>query len=252
MSTAIAKNLMAEMKLLGMLGAFDQLHTEATRDQTGYTEFLDTLLQAECDYRQERKTDGRVRAAKFALRPAFEDIDFTASRSISRAQIKELYSLQWLNEGRPVLFIGQTGIGKTFLAQALGLHACARGKTVLYMNITTWLENVALARSSGTYLRYRDKLARPDVLIIDNMGMRKLSSTEAQDLCEILEERSHGKSTVFTTQLPLDHWSEVIADPVIADAIRDRLDHAALKITITGESYRGVKARKLASKRKDT
>ena len=92
---------------------------------------------------------------------------------------------------------------------------------------------------------------RPNVLIIDNIGMRKLSSTEAQDLCEILEERSQGKSTVFTTQLPLDHWSEVIADPVIADAIRDRLDHAALKINITGESYRGVKARKLASKRKD-
>ena len=93
---------------------------------------------------------------------------------------------------------------------------------------------------------------RPNVLIIDNIGMRKLSSTEAQNLCEILEERSHGKSRGFTTQLPLDHWSEAIADPVIADAIRNWLDHAALKINITGESYRGVKARKLASKRKDT
>src|SRR6266853_1121660 len=86
---------------------------------------------------------------------------------------------------------------------------------------------------------------------IDDMGMRRMSSTEAQDLCEILEERSIGKSTVFTTQLPLDHWSEVIADTVIADAIRDRLEHAALVIQITGESYRGVKARKLASKKKE-
>ena len=119
------------------------------------------------------------------------------------------------------------------------------------MTVTTWLENVALARSSGTYLRYRDKISKPDLLILDDMGMRKLSSTEAQDLCEILEERSHGKSTVFTTQLPLEHWSEVIPDPVIADAIRDRLQHAALKIEITGESYRGVKARKLASKKKE-
>jgi DNA replication protein DnaC len=242
---------MAEMKLLGMLGAFDQLISNATRDQTSYTEFLDALLQAETDYRQERKTGYRIKAARLNLRPAFEDIDFTASRSISKAQIKELYSLQWLSEGRPVLLIGQTGVGKTFLAQAIGLHACACGKSVLYMNITTWLENLALARSSGTYLRYRDKLARPEILIIDDMGMRQLSSTEAQDLCEILEERSLGKSTVFTTQLPLDHWAEVIADPVIADAIRDRLDHAALKIEITGESYRGVKARKLANKKKD-
>ena len=242
MSTAIAKNLMAEMKLLGMFAAFDQGVADATRDQTSYSEFLDTLLQAEADYRQERK---------FTLRPAFEDIDFTASRSISKAQIKELYGMQWLAEGRPVLLIGQTGVGKTFIAQATGLHACACGKSVMYMTVTTWLENVALARSSGTYLRYRDKLAKPDVLILDDMGMRKMSSIEAQDLCEILEERSIAKSTIFTTQLPLDHWSEVIADPVIADAIRDRLQHSALTINITGESYRGVKARKLASKKKD-
>src|SRR5258708_5515672 len=150
-----------------------------------------------------------------------------------------------------VTSIVETGVGKTFIAQVTGLHACACGKSVMYMTVTTWLENVALARSSGTYLRYRDKLAKPDVLIFDDMGMRKMSSIEAQDLCEILEERSIAKSTIFTTQLPLDHWSEVIADPVIADAIRDRLQHSALTINIIGESYRGVKARKLASKKKD-
>jgi len=182
MSTAVAKNLMAEMKLLGMLAAFDQALTNATRDQTGCSEFVDTLLQAETDYRQEKRTGNRIKVAKFAMRSAFEDIDFTASRSITKAQIKDLYSLQWLNEGRPVLFIGQTGVGKTFLAQAVGLHACACGRSVLYMTVTTWLENVALARSSGTYLRYRDKIAKPDVLILDDMGMRKMSSTEAQDL----------------------------------------------------------------------
>ena len=251
MSTAVAKNLMAEMKLLGMLGAFEKAHTDATRDETSYTEFLDMLLQAESDYRHERKTGYRIHAAKFTLRPAFEDIDFTASRSISKAQIKELYSLQWLSDGRPLLLIGQTGVGKTFIAQAAGLHACACGKSVLFMSVTTWMENIALARSSGTYLRYRDKLAKPDMLILDDFGMRKLSSIEAQDLCEMLEARSINKSTVFTTQLPLDHWSEVIADLVIADAIRDRLEHAALTIHITGESYRGVKARKLANRKKD-
>src|SRR5271168_3864452 len=234
-----------------MFAAFDQSINDATRDQSSYSEVLDTLLQAESDYRQERKTGYRIKAAKFTLRPAFEDIDFTASRSISKAQVKELYSLQWLTDARPVLLIGQTGVGKTFLAQATGLHACARDKSVFYLTLTTWLENLALARSSGTYLRYRDKLAKPDLVILDDMGMRKLSATEAQDLCEILEERSIGKSTLFTTQLPLDHWSEVIADPVIADAIRDRLEHSALEIRITGESYRGVKARKLASKKKE-
>jgi DNA replication protein DnaC len=251
MSIAIARNLMAEMKLLGMIDAFDRLSTEATREQWSCTDFLDAMLQAESDFRAERKPKRRIKAAKFAMRPSFEDFDFTASRSITKAQIKDLYSLHWLADARPVLLIGQTGVGKTFLAQALGLHACASGRAVLYMTFTTWLENLALARSAGTYLKFRDKCAKPDAIILDDFGMRKLTATEAQDLCELLEERSIDKSTVFTTQLPLDHWTEVIGDPVIADAIRDRLEHAALTITITGESYRGVKARKLAAKKKD-
>lgn len=251
MSTAVARNLMAEMKLLGMFESFDRLLTEATRDQWSCAAFFDAVLQAESDYRTERKTKRRIKAAKFAIRPTFQDFDFTANRSISRAQIKDLYSMQWLTDSRPVLLIGQTGVGKTFIAQALGLQACASGKSVLYMTFTTWLENLTLARSSGTYLKFRDKMAKPDVVILDDFGMRKLTATEAQDLCELLEERSIDRATVFTTQLPIDHWAEVIGDPVIADAIRDRLEHAALTINITGESYRGVKARKLAAKKKD-
>jgi DNA replication protein DnaC len=251
MSTAVARNLMAEMKLLGMIESFERLVTEAIREQWSCTDFLDAMLQAESDFRGERKTKRRIKAAKFALRPSFEDFDFTADRSITKAQIKDLYSLHWLTDARPVLLVGQTGVGKTFIAQALGLHACASGKSVLYMTFTTWLENLALARSAGTYLKFRDKCAKPDAVILDDFGMRKLSSTEAQDLCELLEERSIDKSTVFTTQLPLDHWGEVIGDSVITDAIRDRLEHSALRVTITGESYRGVKARKLAAKKKD-
>lgn len=251
MSTAVARNLMVEMKMFGMMETFENAVSAATRDQTSYSEFLDVLLQAEADYRAERKTRNRIKAARFTLRPTFEDFDFTANRSISKAQIKEIYSLSWLQDGRPLLLIGPTGVGKTFIAQATGLHACSCGKSVLYMTVTTWLENLALARSSGTYLKYRDRLAKPDILILDDFGMRKLTATEAQDLCEILEERSNGKSSVFTTQLPLAHWAEVIADPVIADAIRDRLEHAALTLHVTGESYRGVKARKLAKKKKD-
>lgn len=109
MSTAIAKNLMAEMKLLGMMGSFEQALNAATRDQSSYTEFLDALLQAEVDYRQARKAGYRIKAARFTLRPSLEDFDFTADRSITKAQIKEIYSLNWLKEGRPLLLIGQTG-----------------------------------------------------------------------------------------------------------------------------------------------
>jgi DNA replication protein DnaC len=119
------------------------------------------------------------------------------------------------------------------------------------MSITALQENLAIARSSGQYLRYRAKLAKFDLIIFDEMGMRKFTATEAQDLCEIIEERSIDKSIAFTSQLPVDHWNEVIPDAVIFDAIRDRLEHSALTINITGPTYRGVKARKLASKKKD-
>jgi DNA replication protein DnaC len=251
MSIAIVKNQLAEMKLLGMLDVVEECLAEATRDQLSGSELMNRLVQAEIDYRKRRKTANRIKTAKFRERPAFEDFDFQAKRSITRAQIKDVYSLDWLEEARPLMLIGPTGVGKTFVAQAAGLHACANGKSVLFTSITKWLEHLNLARSSGSYLRYRDKLAKFDLIIFDEMGSRKLTATEAQDLCEILEERSVQKSVVFTSQLPLDHWSEVIADTVIADAIFDRLTHSALTIEVTGESYRGVKARKLASRKKD-
>lgn len=251
MSIAIVKNQLADMKLLGMLGVLENALAEATRDQLSGSELLNQLVQAEVDYRQKRKTANRIKTARFRDRPAFEDFDFTAKRSINRTQIKEIYSLGWLEDARPLMLIGPTGVGKTFVAQAAGLHACANGKSVMFTSITKWLENLNLARSSGTYLRYRDKLAKFDLIIFDEMGSRKLTATEAQDLCEILEERSSHRSVVFTSQLPLAHWSEVIADTVIADAILDRLQHSALTIEVTGESYRGVKAKKLASRKKD-
>ena len=251
MSIALVKNQLAEMKLLGMLGVLDNALAAVTRDQLSGSELLNQLVQAEVDYRRQRKTANRIKTARFRDRPAFEDFDFTAKRSLTRPQIKEIQSLGWLEDARPLMLIGPTGVGKTFVAQAAGLHACANGKSVLFTSITKWLENLNLARSSGTYLRYRDKLAKFDLIIFDEMGSRKLTATEAQDLCEILEERSSSKSVVFTSQLPLAHWSEVIADTVIADAIFDRLQHSALTIEVTGESYRGVKARKLASRKKD-
>ena len=181
-----------------------------------------------------------------------DDFDYTAHRSITKAQIRELEGLGWLRDGRPLVPIGQTGVGKSFIAQAIALQVCHQGKSSLYTNVTTWLENVAPARSSGTYLRNRDKLATPDLFVLDGVGMHKLTATEAHDLCKFLEERSIGNSTVLTTQLPLDHCFESIADAVIAVASREGLQHTALSITSSGESYRGVKARTLAGRTKDS
>jgi len=251
MSTPQVKNLLSEMRLSGMSSILEKTIADATKDAWSYTEFVDVLLQAEADYREEKKAKNRIKASKLKIQASFEDFDFTANRSITKTQIKEIYGLKWVEQGRPLLLVGQTGVGKTFIAQATGLHACGNGKSVLFMSISTWLENVALARSTGSYLKFRDRLSKPDILILDDFGMRKFTDMEAQDLCEILEERSVGKSTVVTTQLPLDHWQEVLPDPVIADAILDRLKHAAIQYKITGESYRKVKAKKLDAKEQE-
>jgi DNA replication protein DnaC len=249
MSTTQVRQLMAGMKFYGMAETLEKSLTDATNDGWSFLEFMDVLLQAESDSRDKRKAECRIKSSKLKRMASFEDFDFTAKRSITKAQIKEIYSLKWLSDGRPLVLIGQTGVGKTYLAQAAGLHACQTGKTVLFLSVTTFLEHQVLARSTNSYLKFKDRLSKPDLLILDDFGLRKFSAIEAEDLREILEERSYGKSTLITTQLPLDHWSEVLPDPVLAEAIVDRIDGLALQIKITGESYRKVKAKKLESQK---
>lgn len=245
MGYAQVANLMAEMRLDGMLSSLKETMNLAMQNQWSHTELIDTLIQAEYDCREKRKTERLLKNSRLKTRPALEDIDLTAKRSITRTQIKELYTLSWLEQGRPLLIIGPTGVGKSFVAQALGHHACRRKIASLFMTFANLLEHQALARTAGTYIKFRDRLIRPELLILDDFGLRKLNSTQAQDFCEILEERSENKSTIITTQLTIDHWTEVIEDPVIADAIIDRLIHSSIKIIMKGESYRKIKAKKL-------
>lgn len=245
------KSLMAELKLSGMAMLCEKLLTDAKKMDYTVEETLDSLLQAEADHRRQRRAINRVKASKIRGSAGFEDFDFAAKRSITKAQVKELISLNWLSDARPVVLIGQTGVEKTFLAQAVGLRACDLGKTVLFLSVTHWLELQADARSTGVYLKFREKMIRPDLLILDDFGMRKFSAVEAEDFREILEERAYNKSTLVTTQLPMDHWAEVIPDPVLADAITDRMEGPSLIYKITGESYRKIKAQKLAPERKE-
>jgi DNA replication protein DnaC len=245
MSAVLTRNLLAQLKLQGMSAALERALKDTTEQQWSGTEFVNVLLQAEVDHRSERKVKGLIKKAKLPIKARLEDYDFSAKRSLTRADIKDLRDLEWLRQGRPVLLIGQTGVGKTFLGQALGMHACLAGYSALFLTVTQWLEELAMARTTGTYLQWRERLVRPSVLVLDNFGSRKLVAMEAQDLCEILDARTGERSTIITSQLPLDHWSEVLGDPVIADAIRDRLDHISLKLEIKGESYRGVLARRL-------
>lgn len=249
MSIVNIQQQMQELSLLGMINALETDLSVAIKQDWGHEELLSRLLQSEKVYRDDKFVEKKVKNASFKRNACLEDFDMAVRRGVTRSQLQDLMSMSWLEVARPIIFVGQTGMGKSYLAEALGRYACSKRKTVLFKESTELFLLIAESRRLNRYLTTRKRLSSFDVLIIDDFGMRKLNSTEAQDLKEILEIRSIGKSTFFTTQLPVSHWGEIIEDVVILEAIVDLVDHASIKIEMKGEkTYREIKAKKLDAK----
>ena len=245
MGTVQIKNMLEDLRLSGMLKTYEELKSRATKESWTSEEYLDFLLQAELQYREEQTSDRRIKNSKLPEVFRLEDFDFIPERNITKAQVKELYTLKWLEQGRSMIISGPTGVGKSFLSKAMGYHACMRKKSVLFVGMSDFLENQMISRNTNGYLRFRLKMTKPDVLILDDFGLRKLLSQEAHDFVDLVKERSRGKSTIITTQLPMTNWGEVIEDPVIADTLIDRLAHTSVKIDLKGPTYRLIEGQKL-------
>ncbi len=249
MSVISIQQQMQDLNLLGMSQVFETDLTMAGKQDWSHEEFLSKLLQSEKSYRDDKVVEKKVKSAHFKRNAFLEDFDMTVKRGVNKTILQELMSLRWLEFAKPIIFVGQTGMGKSYLAEALGRYACSQRKTVLFKESTELFLMISEGRRLNRYLTTRKRLAAFDVLIIDDFGMRKLNSTEAQDLKELLEMRSINKSTFFTTQLPINHWNEVIDDIVILEAIVDLVQHAAIKIEMKGEiTYREIKAKKVDQK----
>lgn len=233
----ITNNQLHQLRLWGMAKTLPTRLQEGSQEKWSYSEFLNGLLLDEIRYREQKSSESRLRKAKFRTQADFDHFDFTLKRSLSKTQIKELRELTFLKNHQNLLLLGPTGVGKTFVATAIGHQACMEGNSVLFEGMNCLIETIRLHRMAGTFLRHRKKLIEADLLIIDDLGIKPLDGVMVQDLYDLLEERYLKKSTIITSQLPVANWKEVITDPVVFEAIVDRVAHG-YKIEITGESYR--------------
>jgi len=227
------------LRLDGMVHALADQATSTAATELNFEERLAMLVQREIDWRDGKRLTRLLKAAKLKVASAcIEDIDWRGSRGLDRSLVTTLAGCDWLRHGRCVLITGATGVGKTWLACALAQQAARSGFTVLYMRAPRLLEELRVAHGDGSFGRRLAQLARIDLLAIDDFAIAPVTAAERNDLLELLDDRVGTRATLITSQLPVSAWHEWLNDPTLADAILDRIVHAAHKIALKGESMR--------------
>src|ERR1700760_1501490 len=232
-----------QLGLFGMAKAFGEAEISAEAATLTHPEWLALLLDREMTYRNDRKLAARLRYARLRQQALVEDVDYRAARGLDRPLFQKLVIGDWIDAHDNLIISGPTGVGKSWLACALGHKACRDNRSVLYQRIPKLFADLALARGDGRYARIMRSLNGAQLLIFDDWGLEPLDAGARRDLYEILEERYGRRSTILTSQIPVDKWHAFIGDPTYADAILDRLVHNAHRIDLAGDSLRRRRAR---------
>jgi DNA replication protein DnaC len=225
-----------QLKLRGMHRSWQSLTETKRLYDLSFTDGMELLVQAEEEERQNSRFERLIRGAKFRYRASIEELDYDPERGLNKALVSDLATCGYILKGEPVLITGKTGSGKSFVASALGHHACANGYSVAYFNTQKFMVRIKMARLEGSILKFFDKIAKTHLLILDDFGLTHLDKQQQYDLMEVIEDR-HGKlSTIISSQLPVDCWYDIISESTIADAILDRLVHTSYRIELKAEN----------------
>ncbi|MFB1485403.1 IS21-like element helper ATPase IstB [Corallococcus sp. RDP092CA] len=227
------------LRLSAFARAWEEQQKLADMSSLAFDERLALLVEAEWLARENARIGRNLREAKLRISGAcVEDIDFTAKRELDKPLVRQLAQCRWVEEKQNIVITGMTGTGKTYLACALAQAAIRRGHRVLYRRAPRLLEELALAHAEGSFAAFLSRLARVDVLVIDDWALAPIKDGERRDMLEVFEDRYGARSTIIASQLPTTKWHDHLGDPTVADAICDRVLHRAHRLTVKGPSRR--------------
>jgi len=236
-------NKLGQMRMHGLTCALREQLDDDRYDKLSFEERVGMMVDREWTEREARRLTRRLQQAKLREQACVEDIDYKHPRALDRTLMQRLATCQWLAKHLNVLITGPTGVGKTYLSCALAQKACREGYSAIYRRVPRLFQELNLARADGSLTKLMNKLAKADLLVLDDWGLAPLTAQERRDLLEVLDDRSGRRSTLVAAQLPVGQWHKLIGDATIADAVMDRLIHNSHRLELDGESLRKKRAR---------
>lgn len=226
------------MKLSGFENAYRIIYEAGGNNNFTIDELIAHLIDAEYDERYNKKLSRLIKNAGFRQQATLDQIDYASQRTLDKNQLLRLQTCDWIKKSRDILITGPTGVGKSFIACALGFQACISEFKVFYTTSGKLLDKLLFAKADGSYLNELEKIAKMDLLILDDFGLKPIDAKNRTMFFDIIDDRHSKKSTIITSQIPVKDWYDCIGEPTIADAIMDRLTNGSFRLELQGESMR--------------